>query len=389
MESNLFSKVSSPYDYFTTPLLLLTYLIDNKTFFKTWAFSAKNKNTFPLAEVTNGFALLSDIDGTHAKMTGFTMKMYKHDSGDKAMVIITSDTYTGINLISTDSEEPLAKRLKELSDSVKADDSSKLRVSTIKFGREFYFSDTRPEFFSKNAKFPAESHLMYPKIDIPKLHEFFRPEYDDSNGKVLLLSGPPGTGKTSMLKHLIGTNLKSKLRVAIANSDTLIRGGSSAFMTFLFDEAAGELVSEGEEEVLRRTKLENPLIIIVEDAEPLIQARDKNRNGDFVSTLLNTTDGLLSGCINARFVFTYNMEHESIDAALKRKGRMFFHQEFPYYSFDEAKALQKALGKEDLPFVNAEGTTLSKDISLANIFHNEKTEADEIKPSKKATIGFH
>lgn len=169
---------------------------------------------------------------------------------------------------------------------------------------------------------------------------------------IVLLHGLPGTGKTTYLRHLVGSLQKKVMFVSPAVAGNLM---NPEFMDLLID---------------------NPnSVLIIEDAENIIMDRRYGSQGG-VSNLLNISDGLLSDCLNVQIICTFNSSVNTIDSALLRKGRLIARYEFGALSVAKAQALSDHLGM---------GRLISKPSTLAEITNPGKTDPAE----QPAIIGFH
>jgi len=137
---------------------------------------------------------------------------------------------------------------------------------------------------------------------------------------IVLLHGIPGTGKTTYLRHLVGS-LKKKV-------------------LFLSPSVAGNLMNPDFIDLL----IDNPnSILVIEDAENIMMDRKIN-SGSSVSNLLNLSDGLLSDCLNVQIICTFNSSLNMIDSALMRQGRMIARYEFGKLHVSKAQQLSKHFG---------------------------------------------
>jgi hypothetical protein len=172
---------------------------------------------------------------------------------------------------------------------------------------------------------------------------------------LVILSGPPGTGKTSFLRYLTS---KIKKNIIFISPDLVGQITDPMFIPFLIKN--------------------NDTVLIIEDAEPALQARDGSGRTGAVSNVLNLTDGLLSDCLNISIIATFNTGGKDIDQALLRKGRLLKNYKFEKLAVNKSKALLKKLGHGEVEVKEA--------MSLADIyFYASDNNTQEF---KRSTVGF-
>lgn len=143
--------------------------------------------------------------------------------------------------------------------------------------------------------------------------------YFKSKAAVLILAGDPGTGKTSLIRHMI----KAHKRRAIVTHDEKIMGSDMFYVDYM-------------------TCSRHDLMII-EDADLLLASRESDGNRT-MTKLLNTSDGL-ARLMHKKIVFSTNLANlHKIDAALTRPGRCYDVVHFRALSSDEAYDAAKAAG---------------------------------------------
>lgn len=174
---------------------------------------------------------------------------------------------------------------------------------------------------------------FYPDLGDPYR---FMDDYLASEASVLLLAGPPGTGKTTLLRHMI---LERKLTAHVIYDEKLMER-DQIFQDFLFDTDSD--------------------IMIIEDADTILSAREDDGN-KLMSRFLSVSDGLIK-LPNKKLVFTTNIsDFTKVDPALMRPGRCFNVVHTRHLNLAEAQTAAKVAG---LPI-----PTERKEYTLAELFN--------------------
>ncbi len=173
-----------------------------------------------------------------------------------------------------------------------------------------------------------------------------------------IFEGPPGTGKTSYLRHLMGV-LKATHRFYFIPPATLGVLSNPDFIGFWAEQ--------------RRRHDDMKFVVILEDSDAALMTRGTD-NRDQVSAILNLSDGMLADFLRLQIICTINCCARDIDQALLRPGRLLSHRVFDRLPHEDAERLATHLGKT-LPGIG--------DYTLAEIFANEP-----IAPRPHRSIGF-
>ncbi len=173
--------------------------------------------------------------------------------------------------------------------------------------------------------------------DFAAIGELIMQRLSEAKSKgIVLLHGLPGTGKTSYIRYIVRQLNKKMIYIPSSQAGRL---GDPEFLPFL---------------------LRHPdSILIIEDAEEILQERQNGQNGA-ISNLLNLSDGLLSDCLNIQIICTFNAPIARIDQALLRKGRIIASYNFQPLTKEKANQL--------LSMLRVPHQT-NKEMTLAEIYH--------------------
>lgn len=179
----------------------------------------------------------------------------------------------------------------------------------------------------------------------------FVEEYLSSSENVLVLIGPPGTGKSSLIQYIIA---KSK-RNAMITYDPVIMNKDDIFANFIESDAGS---------------------FIMEDADTFLASRTEGNIS--MHKFLNVSSGIVS-MAGKKLIFSTNLESaDEIDSALLRPGRCFGLIHFRKLTSHEANDFLQEHG-----FGEVENN--SAKYSLAELYNMTSRNR---KPVKKASIGF-
>lgn len=152
-------------------------------------------------------------------------------------------------------------------------------------------------------------------------------------GRVAVLNGPPGGGKTYLVRGLLAECENAMF--IIIQSDMVAGLANPSVIPSLVQ--------------LRKDRGDVPMVFIIEDADECLAPRSAG-NMSAISAVLNLGDGILGSILDIRIVATTNAERADLDEAILRPGRLSVHMEINKLDYAQALEIYKRLtDKDDLP----------------------------------------
>ncbi len=199
----------------------------------------------------------------------------------------------------------------------------------------------------------------------------------DPSGRIIILDGKPGTGKTYLVRSLLN-EVPDAMFVIVPPSLVSSLGGP---------ELLPLLVSN------RQSYMKTgPTILVLEDADSCLAPRAADNMGS-ISSILNLGDGIFGSLLDIRIIATTNAKCEDMDEAIMRPGRLSKRIEVGNLSYEEANAVFQRLlnNKSELALPTGEGRTIGfesvkkgKLYTLADVYKLARDNGWEPKPAAKA-----
>lgn len=174
--------------------------------------------------------------------------------------------------------------------------------------------------------------VFYPQIVNETLEDYWE-AYLESDASILLLIGPPGTGKTTWLRGLAA---KPEIKVLICDEPAAIESG----------------------QIFEYYQDSDFQLLVVEEADRYLMPREDGNS--MMGSLLNAADGIIQHERKKIVISTNLSSVNKVDQALLRVGRCFDVLKFDYLTPQQAHDIEVSEGLEHQDFGQDTKITLSK-----------------------------
>lgn len=147
-------------------------------------------------------------------------------------------------------------------------------------------------------------------------------------GRICILNGEPGTGKTHLIRSIL---MQLDCVFLIVPSNMIDSLDKPDFLPLLMN---------------IKSEHEKSIIMIIEDGDTCLVPR-KNDNISTIASLLNLSDGILGSIIDIKMIISTNANIEEMDQAILRPGRLCKNIHVGALPYEQANRVYHRLMKDD------------------------------------------
>lgn len=257
-----------------------------------------------------------------ASEQGSTFYLMAHGSDDTILLVVyESDTYVIFWTPVSQSRNDLSKKLEGIAKDFfgvarppKDDHLTKIKLWDVAAGTGM--AD------DKQLNFPcwADIRSNYSRPTRRAITDLLdRDAFDEHGGRLMILHGEPGTGKTTLIRAMAREWREWCKMHYIVDTESFF--SRPTYMRNVINDS------------ISKNKWN---MVVIEDAEEFLAPDAKSQVGQGIARLLNFGDGILGQSTKTVFVLTTNVPVTKLHPAITRPGRCFANIEVPKLTTEEA-----------------------------------------------------
>jgi hypothetical protein len=172
-------------------------------------------------------------------------------------------------------------------------------------------------------------------------------------GKLVVLHGPPGGGKTRSILSLMKAWAGWASANVVTDPERLLNDSN------YLNEIIFESIETG-----------GWMFIVIEDGDEFLNVDAKDAKGQDIGRLLNLTDGIIGQGVKIFLLISTNLKQEKMNPAVVRDGRCLAENHYRPFTVEEATAWLVDHGKSKKKAQRlAESKAEDGEVTLANLYH--------------------